>query len=161
MAVSILMRVRTPLLPCTLPSPFSNAPTPPRFNLPSPSPTSTRASFASSDSIAWPPHLTATHDASSSSHPRSRPTTESWCTRPCSTRQATPSSLAPPRPGSPITVGATQRAYGLARFACPSRLMRVCFPADPPRPLQSDWRRAWCLQVPEFLQYPHFFSFVL
>src|SRR5258706_13466006 len=85
---------------------LSNAPTPTlRFNLPSPSLTSTRASSASNVSIVWPPHSTATHDASSSSHPRTRPPLEAWCTPPCSTQQATPSSLAPPRRGSPITVG--------------------------------------------------------
>ena len=134
-----------PIYPTQL---LSNAPTPAlRFNLPSPSPTSTRASSASNDSIAWPLHSTATHDASSFSHPRSRPTTESWCTPPYSTRQATPSSLALPRRGSPITVGATQHAYELARFACPSRPTRVCFLADHPRPLQSDLLSL----VPDFL----------
>lgn len=58
---------------------------------------------------------------------------------PCPVRQVTPSSLARPKPGSPIPVEATHRVYELARFASPSRPMRACFLADHRRRLQNGW----------------------
>jgi hypothetical protein len=137
MAVSILMRVRTPVFAYALCGLFLNCTL--RSNSRLPSPISTHVLFASNDSIAWLPHSTATRVACSSSHLRSRPTTESWCMPPYRVQRATQWSLVRPRPGSPIPVEAIHRAYERARFASPSCLMRVCFLADHRRRLQNDW----------------------